>query len=450
MAQPPPRADADRMRRDLAGMVAIPSVGADPDAAADVEASADHVAAAFRAVGVPARVVTVRGGAPAVIGHRPGPMGAPRVLLYAHHDVQPVGDASAWSTPPFALVETDGRLQGRGSADDKGGIAVHLEALRMLGDAPVGISLLIEGEEESGSPTLAELLEAHRDELDADVVIAPDSLNDAVGVGTLTDSLRGLVAARISIRTAERAVHSGIHGGPVPDALGELVHVLASLTDASGAVLVDGIHPGRDVPDARPDADDLRLSATLLPAIRLRSDAANAWNRPSVTITGIDAPSTAGGALVLAPEASATVGIRLAPEDDPASAFAALRTHVARTVVSGAEVTVTRLAGGDGWRARDDDAVSAIAVEELSAAFGTPSTRAGVGGGIPFVAAISRVMPAASILVTGVQDPLTGAHGPDESVALATLVSAAEAEAGMLQRIAAEMGPAAPGGEDQR
>ena len=195
--------DEQRLLEDLTRFVAIPSVSADPAMAIDVHRSAAVVAEAFRDVGIDAAAVTAAGGLPAVVGRAEGPPGAPTVLLYAHHDVQPVGDLAAWRSDPFTLTPRDGRLFGRGTADDKGGIAVHLETLRALGrDLPVSVAVLIEGEEEIGSPTLAALLAEHADLLRADLVLAPDAVNAGPLAPTLTVSLRGLLNVLVTVRTA--------------------------------------------------------------------------------------------------------------------------------------------------------------------------------------------------------------------------------------------------------
>ena len=428
--------DEQRLLDDLTRFVAIPSVSADPARATDVHRSATVVAEAFRDIGIDATTVTADGGLPAVVGRAEGPPGAPTVLLYAHHDVQPVGDLTAWRSDPFTLTPRDGRLFGRGTADDKGGIAVHLETLRALGpDLPVSVAVLIEGEEEIGSPTLAALLSEHSELLRADLVLAPDAVNAGPLAPTLTVSLRGLLNVLVTVRTAQRPVHSGIYGGAVPDALSALVRLLATLTDEHGAVAIDGIHPGTDSTGG-PDADLVRAEAGMLPGVHLvghGSMAERIWDGPALTITGIDAPNAVGAANALLPTARAAVSIRLAPEDDPGDALNALKTHLTAHAPWGVQLEVETVGMGRGWRAKSASPHMTLARQVLHTAFGTPAISVGVGGAIPFVATVLDAMPEVDVLVTAVQDPLTQAHAPDESVAPTALAAATRAQIELLR-----------------
>ena len=233
------------IRADLEDLVRIESVSADPARAAEVQRSAEAVRALFEAEGCETEIVSIDGGAPAVIAHKAGPEGAPTVLLYAHHDVQPENDHAEWDSPPFEPTERGDRLYARGAADDKAGVVAHLAALRVFGDdLPVGVTLFIEGEEEVGSDTLPALLAAHQDRLAADVIVIADSGNWDIGEPALTTSLRGLVRADIEVRTLTHAVHSGMWGGLVPDALITLSRLIATLHDDAGDVAVDGLHRG--------------------------------------------------------------------------------------------------------------------------------------------------------------------------------------------------------------
>ena len=233
-------------RADLERLVRIPSVSADPAAAPHLAASASQVAALLRQAGLPeVDVLTAGSSQPAVLGRRPGPPGAPTVLLYAHHDVQPPGDPADWDGDPFEPAERDGRLYGRGTADDKAGVAVHLAALRAHGDRlPVGVTVLVEGEEEIGSPALPEFLQAYRDRLRADVVVFADAGNWAEDIPALTTTLRGGTSVVVEVRTLRYGVHSGMYGGPAPDALTALCRMLATLHDERGDVAVPGLTRG--------------------------------------------------------------------------------------------------------------------------------------------------------------------------------------------------------------
>src|SRR5215475_6961404 len=255
------------VRADLERLVAIPGIAFDGFDHSHVHASAEAVADLLRGAGLPDVRIVEAGGQPAVIGRRPAPPGAPTVLLYAHHDVQPIGDAGQWETDPWVATERDGRLYGRGAADDKAGIMAHLSAIRAFGDdLPVGIVLFIEGEEEFGSDSLEELLRRHRDEVAADVIVIADSGNWDVGVPALTTSLRGLVNVFVDVATLDHAVHSGMFGGPVPDALTALCRLLATLHDEAGDVTVPGLVSSVAAPLDYP-RERLRREAGLLDGV---------------------------------------------------------------------------------------------------------------------------------------------------------------------------------------
>ena len=314
------RAAVDRVlpgvRADLESLVRIRSVSADPASSAAMDTSARAVAGLLASAGLDVDVVRAGGGHPAVIGRHPAPPGAPTVLLYAHHDVQPTGDRADWDSEPFEPVERGGRLYGRGAADDKAGIALHLAALRALGgDLGVGVTVLVDGEEEIGSPTLGRILDDHRDSLAADVVVIADSTNWRVGVPALTTTLRGGVAAVVEVRTLRHAVHNGVYGGPVPDALTTLIRLLATLHDDRGDVAVAGLHRGTADPLDLTD-ERLRADAGVVDGVRLIGTGAltsRLWAGPAVSVVGIDAPAVDGAPLTLAPVARAKVSLRIAP-----------------------------------------------------------------------------------------------------------------------------------------
>lgn len=241
---------------DLAELVAIPSVSALPAHAGDVQRSAEWIADKLRALHCPDVRIVAEGGAPAVIGRFPAPPGAPTICLYAHHDVQPTGELAEWTGDPFVVHEADGRLFARGAGDDKGGVLVHLAALRAFeGRPPVGVTVFVEGEEEIGSPSLADIIARHHDELAADVYVIADSGNWQVGRPAFTDTLRGLVDCVVEVSTLDHALHSGQFGGAVPDALTTLCRLLATLHDDQGNVAIEGLSampdPTLDYPKER-------------------------------------------------------------------------------------------------------------------------------------------------------------------------------------------------------
>src|SRR5688500_267878 len=310
------------IRSDLEALTRIPSVSLDAFDQAHVEASAEATAELLRAEGLEVEIVR-EGGRPAVIGHVDGPEGAPTVLLYAHHDVQPPGDDATWDTPPFEPTEREGRLYGRGAADDKAGIMAHLAALRAhRGALPVGVTVFVEGEEEIGSDSLPTILERHGDRLRADAIVLADSTNWALGEPALTTTLRGLVRVVITVTTLDHGVHSGMFGGAVPDALTPLVRVLASLHDDAGDVAIAGL-ASASASDLDYDEARLRQESGLLDGVEVIGTGTlleRLWGKPTATVIGIDAPSVATSSNTLVPTASAKVSIRLAPHEDPMEA----------------------------------------------------------------------------------------------------------------------------------
>ncbi|MFC4784398.1 dipeptidase [Nocardioides sp. MAHUQ-72] len=428
------------IRQDLEDLVRIESVSADPARAAEVQRSAEAVAELFRAESFESvEIVSVDGGAPAVIAHKPGPAGSPTVLLYAHHDVQPENDHADWDSPPFEPTERDGRLYARGAADDKAGIAAHLGALRVYGDdLPVGVTMFIEGEEEVGSETLPALLKEHQDKLAADVIVIADSGNWDIGVPALTTSLRGLVRVDVEVRTLTHAVHSGMWGGLVPDALMTLSRVVASLHDDRGNVAVQGLHsgPAADVeyPEERLRAESGAIST--IEWIGEGSSVERLWTKPSISITGLDAPKVDGASNTLVPAARAKISMRIAPGDTTENALACLRAHLESHVPWGAELKVTVVDTGEATQIDATGPAYDAARSAFTEAWdGTEPVDMGVGGSIPFIAEFLEAFPRASVLVTGVEDPDTRAHGANEGLHLAEFERVVLAEALLLHNL---------------
>ena len=429
-------------RADLERLVRIPSVSADPDATHHVWASAGEVATLLREAGLPeVDVVTAGESRPAVFGRRPGPPGAPTVLLYAHHDVQPPGEAADWDSDPFEPAERDGRLYGRGTADDKAGVAVHLAALRAHADElPVGVTVLVEGEEEIGSPALPGFLDAFRDALRADVVVFADAGNWTADIPALTTSLRGGTSVVVEVRTLRHGVHSGMYGGPAPDALTALCRMLASLHDERGAVAVPGLIRAKG--DADPldlTEEQFRAEAGMLDGVRLTGTGgltARLWAGPAIAVIGIDAPSVAAASNTLIPVARAKVSMRIAPGDDAAAACDALAAHLTAHAPWGAQVSVQPGAFAAPFTARPAGGRTGAPVRPSARRGGRPAVDAGAGGSIPFVTAYAGLFPDAEILITGVEDPGTRAHGSNESLHLATFERACLAEALLLRNLA--------------
>jgi acetylornithine deacetylase/succinyl-diaminopimelate desuccinylase-like protein len=434
-----------QVRRDLERLVRIRGVSASAFAQQPVEDSAEAVAELLRGADLPeVEILRVRHadgrlGAPAVVGRRPAPPGAPTVLLYGHHDVQPPGDEAEWLSPPFEPTERSGRLYGRGVADDKAGVMAHVAALRALADRlAVGVTVFVEGEEEIGSPTFAALLGEHRERLAADVIVVADSMNWAVGTPALTSSLRGLVDGTITVRTLDHGVHSGMFGGAAPDALTAAIRLLDTLWDADGSVAVAGLVASRaaDVPYSQ---EAFRADAGLLDGVRAIGSGSlpsRLWTRPALTIVGMDVPPVATAANTLLPSVRAKFSLRLAPGQDPAAAFTALAAHLRERAPWGARVEVRQGEAGRGFAADTDSPAHQVARWALERAWGSAPVEIGVGGSIPFVADLVRAYPAATVLVTGVEDPDSRAHGPNESLHLGEFARACLAETLLLAGLA--------------
>ena len=427
-------------RADLEALVRIPSIWADPAHAEDTRRSADAVATLARGAGAQrVDVIAAEGGAPAVVAHWPAPDGAPTVMLYAHHDVQPTGGDELWTTAPFEPHERDGRLYGRGAADDKAGVMTHLATLRAFdGRPPVGVLLFVEGEEESGSPTLPALLAEHRDSLAADVIVIADAANPAVDVPALTTSLRGLANIVVEVSMLERAVHSGMFGGPAGDALTALCRLLATLHDDKGEVAVAGLTIGTsEAPDV--EEDTFRGDAGLLDGVELLGTGTipeRLAHKPAIAVLGIDAPAVDGSANILLPRARAMVSVRLAPGDESGCAVEAVTEHLRRHVPWGAHLEVTTRATGEPFALEATGDVYDLARDALSAAFGHGTVEMGMGGTIPFIAEFARTFPGAAVLVTGVGDPASRWHGVDESLHLGMFGRCVLAEAMLLRSLA--------------
>ncbi len=438
-----------RLRVDLEALVRIPSVSAPAFDQAHVEVSARFVADLLLEAGMPeVQILRAEGpngpGAPAVVARRPGAVGAPTVLLYAHHDVQPPGDPAQWQTPAFEPLERDGRLYARGAADDKAGVMVHLAALRvLLADetgpwSRLGVTVFVEGEEEIGSPTFGAFLRAHTERLAADVIVIADSGNWRVGEPALTTSLRGLVDGVVEVATLDHAVHSGMYGGAVPDAMTVLVTVLAGLWDEAGDVAVPGLGAG-----AAADLDYpehlLRQDAGVLDGVELIGTGpltSRLWTRPAITITGVDAPSVANASNTLLPSVRAKFTLRIPPGQDPSAAFQALHAHLRTAAPWGARVDVRLGEAGSPWAGDLQGPVYEVAGWALEKAWGRRPVAMGMGGSIPFVAELQALYPRATVVITGVEDPDTRAHGTDESLHLGEFERACVAEALLLAALA--------------
>lgn len=435
---------------DLGTLVRIPSIAFPGFDRAEVARSADAVKALlddlgiFERVEIRTAVVPETGvpGMPAVLATRRARNGRPTILLYAHHDVQPVGDESLWESPPFEPTVRGGRLYGRGAADDKAGIMAHVGALRALvaalgSDVDLGVNLFIEGEEEAGSASFAAFLHENADALRADVIVVADSGNWDATTPALTVSLRGNARFTLTVRTLEHASHSGMFGGAVPDAMLATIRLLDTLWDEDGAVAVDGvIERDAETPEYSEETlrDEAGLPAGVQPIGR-GSILSRIWNKPSVTVTGIDAPSVRNASNTLTPEVSVVISMRVAPGQDARTAYAALEAHLRAHAPFGAELTFSDIDCGDGFLVDTSGTAVTAARAALEDGYGAAPVDIGVGGSIPFIADLVREFPQAQILVTGVEDPHARAHSPNESLHLDTFRHALLSEALLLERL---------------
>ncbi len=427
------------VRADLEALTRIPSVSLDSFDQAQVQRSAEATAELLRAEGLDVEIVS-EGGRPAVIGHVAGPEGSPTVLLYAHHDVQPPGALEDWDTDPFEPTERDGRLYGRGAADDKAGVMAHVAALRAhAGDLPCSVRIFVEGEEEIASESLPRILSEHGDSLEADAIVLADSLNWAIGTPALTTTLRGSIRAVVTVRTLDHGVHSGMFGGACPDALTTLARLLATLHDDQGDVAIEGLK-ATDAPELDYDEARLREESGLLPGTELigtGSILSRLWTKPAAVVIGIDAPGVDEAGNVLNASARAKINLRLHPQEDPQDAWAALQRHLADYAPWGATVEVELDEQGWGFAADAQGPVYDQARAAFADAWGTDPVDVGIGGSIPFVQAFAERFPDAAILVTGVEDPDTRAHGANESLHLGEFERTCAAEALLLARLGA-------------
>jgi acetylornithine deacetylase/succinyl-diaminopimelate desuccinylase-like protein len=425
-----------RAVEDVKALSRIPSVSADESHRADVESAAQAVADLCRNAGFPVVDIVRADGAPAVIARHPAPAGCPTALLYAHHDVQPAGDVDAWSSPPFEPTERDGRLYGRGTADDKAGIAAHLAAYRAYRSAPpIGITLFIEGEEESGSPSMGRLLDLHGADLAADVIVVADGANWEIGTPAITTSLRGFVDVEVELHTLDHAVHSGMWGGAAPDAVTTLCRLVTTLFDATGAVAVAGLEadpaPALDYPE-----DRFREESGLLEGVALLGSGSlseRLWAKPALTVLGIDAPGARGASNTLTPSARAKLSLRIAPSQDPAAAYESLTDHLRRNCPQRAILSFDSVEVGRGYSTSTAGAHFDAARDAMCEAWaGRAPVETGMGGSVPIVAELASRYPDASIVISGVEDPDTRAHGIDESLHLAEFERVVHAEIALI------------------
>ena len=418
----------------LKDLVRVPSIsfpGFDP---ASVRQSAEAVARILVKSGLKdVQILDTGTGHPSVFGQWTDDPGKPTILLYAHHDVQPVGREELWITPPFEPSERDGRLYGRGVSDDKGGVMMHAAAIKSylapIGSLPVNIKVLIEGEEEVGSTNLDKLLQSHRELFSADVVLIADSENFDSGIPSLTASLRGIVTVNIEVRSLSSSVHSGTWGGPLPDPVLALAKILSSLVDEQGEPSIPGLldkvrRPStteRAYLDALPFKETVyRKQSKILAGVQIIGGKGSVyekmWYRPSIAVNAIEASSRRQAANIINNSAWARVGIRIVPDMDPAETLGLLKEHLTRHAPWGVDVKIEQESPSGWWRTDTKGPVFEAARIALEKGYGKKPAVVGAGGSIPFVQTITESLGGIPALLFGVGDPYTAAHSENESL----------------------------------
>ncbi|MER6996114.1 dipeptidase [Streptomyces sp. NPDC000410] len=427
-----------RAKAELAELVAFHSVADEAVAPrSECEAAAAWVADALRAEDFQdVALLDTPDGSRSVYGFLPGPQGAPTVLLYAHYDVQPMLDESAWITPPFELTERDGRWYGRGAADCKGGFIMHLLALRALkanGGVPVSVKVIVEGSEEQGTGGLERYAEAHPELLRADAIVIGDTGNFRVGLPTVTATLRGMTMIRVRVDTLEGNLHSGQFGGAAPDALAALIRVLDSLRAEDGSTVVEGLTAdaawdGLQYPEA-----DFRGDAKVLDGVGLIGHGTVAdriWARPAVTVIGIDCPPVAGATPSIPASARAQISLRVPPGQDAAEATKLLFAHIEKHTPWNARVSLEQVGQGQPFRADTASPAYTSMADAMRVAYpGEEMQASGMGGSIPLCNTLAALYPEAEILLIGLSEPEAQIHAVNESVSPAELERMSVAEA---------------------
>lgn len=445
----------DDARESLEHLARVPSISADANHVADVKRSAQLTASYLTECGLEnVRQATAADCPPAVIGEWLHAEGAPTILLYAHHDVQPPGFVERWTSDPFEPVERDGRLYGRGTADDKAGAVAHGAMIKAWldtkGALPCNVKVFVEGEEEIGSPRLAAFLEKYADELKADVLLLADAGNWKVGTPGLTYSLRGLVGADVTVKALRGPVHSGMAGGPVPDPVTALARMLSSLVDIRGDIAIDGFWDDvqalseveRDRLAALPiDTDRLRDAWGVLPSVELTGEPSTSiyerlWFRPALSVIGFDSHPIEGSSNQIVAEASARLSIRIVRGQDPDRLLRCLHEHLESRVPWGLEFSFRADESVPAWSCTPEGWAFDAATRALKAGFGTEPVLMGVGGTIPFVKPFAEAFGGIPCLLLGPSDPESAIHGEDESLHLGDWRSLMVSEALLLSELA--------------
>jgi acetylornithine deacetylase/succinyl-diaminopimelate desuccinylase-like protein len=405
-------------REDLSRAVSFKSV-ADGSQPEECERMVEWTVETFSGVGLEdVRAYQTADGSKTVLGHAPGPAGAPTVLLYFHHDVQPASD-EGWESPAWQLTERDGRWYGRGAADCKGSMAAHLTAIRALqGELPVNLKIVGEGSEEQGTGGLEQFVRENPDLLRADAILVCDTGNVEVGLPTLTTSLRGMARVWVTVRTLESPVHSGMFGGAAPDALAALVHMLATLRDEHGSTTVRGLDGTQRWPGAPYPPEQFRGDAGVLDGVDLLGGevADSLWARPAATVLGIDCPPVEGSSASVPHEARARIDLRIQPGVDPEDAQSKLIEHLEAVAPWHVQLDFHRESYGAPFQGSTAGPGFESLTRAMRDSYGRDVTLQGQGGSIPLCSAFQETFPGAEIMLFGVEEPKCLIHAANESV----------------------------------
>jgi acetylornithine deacetylase/succinyl-diaminopimelate desuccinylase-like protein len=422
--------------RNLADLVAIQSISTDGEHGPEIERTAALTCQQMRQAGLAnVDVLRVSGSLPYAYGEWLDAPGKPTIFLYAHHDVQPINYREQWQSDPWHLTRRDGRLFGRGSADDKGAIVAQLAAisayLKTEGSLPVNVKMLVEGEEEVGSKNLLGFFERHKSRLQSDVIVVCDTENIEVGLPCITYSLRGIVAAQVEVRSAEIPVHSGMAGGSLPDAAIALNVILSRLYWDQGPLPIHGfydtVRPLTDKERAAfrrlpGDEANWRKDTKVLPTSQLAMEKGlsayeQTWRRPAATVIAQEASSIKGASNQVLPTAQALVSCRIVPDQDPKQVFEQLKAHLTANPPWGVEVKVTPMgAPVDWWMTDPNGPAFEAAMGALRKGFDKDPIAIGCGGTIGFVGPLAELFGGAPALLLGIEDPASNAHAPNESL----------------------------------
>ena len=401
-------------------LVKIESISSEKKHYKDVEQSAESVKDLFKGLGLTSKISKSNEGMPAVLAQTEQDPTKKTVLLYAHHDVQPVGDLSLWETDPFVPEIIEGRLYGRGSGDNKAGVVTHYEVVKALKDnPPVNIKIFIEGEEEIGSPTMEQFIKENKEDLEADVIVIADSGNIKSGLPTVTTSLRGLVDGTIVVDQPMKAVHSGLGGGIVPDAFMVLSRIISSFHNEKGELQIEGLTPSEGEVFEIPK-DDIKklLGSDEINLFETDSYSKRLWLEPALSVLAIDAPGVDESINLLIPSTKAKVSLRLPPTENPEHAMKMLEEHIKKNTPWGANVKFIPESKGSGVVADPNKEFTKKLITEFKEVWKTEPAYMGVGGSIPFANVFTDQFPEAEIVLIGPGDDEGNAHAPNESVCI--------------------------------